>query len=573
MSKLPNLRGLLLAIAIGCAAGQPYFLGKLVNGSDTYYHLHRLWQLDVMVRQGVWFPRWSPDLAYGFGYPVFQFYGPLSYQIAEVFYLLSGHLTTSYWLALALFTVAAAVGAYFWARDILGEWGGLVAAAAYVFTPYLASNILIRGASAEACAFAAMPFVLGATQRIARGQKKFMGIGAMAYAALALSHNATFFLFTPALLAYAAFISIKQIKSFLRIVLMMSWGIALAAFYILPAFAERNLVQLNKLFSDPTLDFHNNFIPLGLMFANPFPFDPQALGYPYPLHIGLTPLLLGLFGLAVFGVSLSGAHRFFKNAAHVDVVPHVLAALLIIVACVFMMAPSAAAVRVWESLPLLRVLQFQRRFLPIVGLFAALIIGLGCTVMWRWLKRARFGLPITAAMLCVLWATVFPLQQTPHTFSRDYAPTGESIMRLEHEYGVIGTTTTGEYLPVAVKKIPPIEISPLLRTNASRLDNSILPADTKIIAEQYEPLRYDVTLQTNSAFVAKFTTFYYAGWQAVLDGVPTNIEPSEPHGFITVRVPAGQHNLQIYFGSTPVRQISEGVSWLALASWPPAYFG
>ncbi len=37
----------------------------------------------------MWWPRWSPDFAFGYGYPFFNIYGPFSHFVAEGL-LLSG---------------------------------------------------------------------------------------------------------------------------------------------------------------------------------------------------------------------------------------------------------------------------------------------------------------------------------------------------------------------------------------------------------------------------------------------------------------------------------------------------
>ena len=62
---------------------QPGFL----QADDLAFHAYRLAALDRAVRAGVPYPRWFPELAFGYGQPVLNFYGPLSYYAGLPFTL------------------------------------------------------------------------------------------------------------------------------------------------------------------------------------------------------------------------------------------------------------------------------------------------------------------------------------------------------------------------------------------------------------------------------------------------------------------------------------------------------
>ena len=132
----PPLWGVLIAIGLALLAGQPYVMGRLVFGTDTFFHAHRLWQTVQLIRDGVLFARWTPDIAYGFGVPLFNAHGPLPYYLAApLVFLTGGQVYLAYLLALIGFLILTSLGAYFWLRDHFGEWGGLVGAALFVFAP------------------------------------------------------------------------------------------------------------------------------------------------------------------------------------------------------------------------------------------------------------------------------------------------------------------------------------------------------------------------------------------------------------------------------------------------------
>jgi len=58
-------------------------------------------------------------------------------------------------------------------------------------------------------------------------------------------------------------------------------------------------------------------------------------------------------------------------------------------------------------------------------------------------------------------------------------------------------------------------------------------------------------------FVARFQTFYFPGWRATLDGEPVDIQIAAPYGLIEVPIPAGEHEMLLCFGETPLRQLAD----------------
>src|SRR5215467_10288873 len=56
----------------------------MLAGHSARKDLVRLVEFDAAFRAADFFPTWSPDLYSGYGWPMFQFYAPLSYYAAEV---------------------------------------------------------------------------------------------------------------------------------------------------------------------------------------------------------------------------------------------------------------------------------------------------------------------------------------------------------------------------------------------------------------------------------------------------------------------------------------------------------
>ena len=143
----PLVIGHLTFIALAVLpAAWPYLGAGLPRTNDALPHLYRALALDRLVRAGRLWPRWSPDLVHGYGYPVFNFFPPLSHYLVVLYHLVGLPLTNAYRAAVLTHFVLAAWFAFLLARDLFGPSGGWVAALAYAYSPYLLYDAHVRGA-------------------------------------------------------------------------------------------------------------------------------------------------------------------------------------------------------------------------------------------------------------------------------------------------------------------------------------------------------------------------------------------------------------------------------------------
>jgi len=113
-TSLGNIRrsaGFAVAVLIGLIAAAPLFHG-IPEGADTLLHLYRLVQLDNLIQNGIFYSRWAPDLVFGFGYPLFNYYAPAAYYLGEFLHIMGlglvGGFLATYILAfigVAVFTL------------------------------------------------------------------------------------------------------------------------------------------------------------------------------------------------------------------------------------------------------------------------------------------------------------------------------------------------------------------------------------------------------------------------------------------------------------------------------------
>ena len=137
----------------------------LPRDTDAELHVFRAAQLGEALRGGAGYVRWAPDLWYGYGYPIFNYYSPLTYYLANLFTLFGLGIVDAVKAVFVLGLFGAAAGMYVLVRSNWGARAGIIAAAAYVLSPYLLFiDPHMRGDLAEFFALALFPWLLWAFQ-------------------------------------------------------------------------------------------------------------------------------------------------------------------------------------------------------------------------------------------------------------------------------------------------------------------------------------------------------------------------------------------------------------------------
>ncbi len=387
---------LLVAIlAVWPVISQPGLLNTR-GGGDSPFLLQRLQQLETALRDGHFPVRWMPDANYGYGYPFFNFYAPLSIYIAAVFRFLGFSFVRSLELAQLSGFMLAAWGMFLLAqRWLKSEWAAFLASVAYTVAPFHLVNIYVRGDSlAEFWAMAWYPWVLMAADSLLHyvGPKFPYGrvaAFALAYAALILSHNISALIFTPFLLFFLLLWGLAQARSsfeaeqarpkrsrrqiWLSILLALLLGLALAAWFFTPALVEKDLAQLGPV-TEGFFHYSNHFRGLELVQSSPL-FDYSVSGG-RAFRLGLVQAIMTLLGM------LALIYAAFRKQLVSPVIA--LFILLSLFVATFMITPLSRFL--WEYLPLLSFTQFPWRFLSVQAFAAALATSaLALLPIRRWL--------------------------------------------------------------------------------------------------------------------------------------------------------------------------------------------
>lgn len=550
---------------------------------DGLNHYYRLVQLDHLLRSGVWYPRWATDLAYGFGYPVFNYYSPLAYYLGALLHALGlsypHALLGVYGLALAL----AVSGAYALAAARWGSVAGLAAAAAYGLAPYFYFNALARGAMPETLGLGLLPWVLWAYARLARqpGASAF-ALAALLNAGLVLTHLLSAVLSVPLIGLVVATEGLRArspglraqgrghgTASFLLLIANYALSLALAAFFLLPAVLELNAVQVGQLTRPGDLDFHNNFLSLPTLLAWPRPYDARLVFQAVPASLNLAALLVAVVGGLAARVQQwrHGARRAGLKAQPTEAATRNADVWLLGLAlAALMLLTLPVSVWLWERVPLLALVQFPWRLVGPASLVLALLAAAGVGQMARagWAAR-RGAVPLLlAGTLAALWLFSLTWSFGP----RSDAPAAAGLAELhayERSSGQLGTTSTGEFLPSGVRALPDphaLDAAYALGRPTARL--SAIPEGVTVTAQSAGATSASADVEAAAPAVLTFDFFDFPGWRARVDGRPAPIIASAPHGLITVAVPAGRHRVEVRLTATPLRTSAGWLSVLAL---------
>lgn len=540
MSRRRHLLLTLLALGVAALpAASPYLFGEgLPRTNDALPHLYRVVALDRLVRAGQLWPRWSPDLVHGYGYPVFNFFPALSHWVVEILHLLGLELLTAFRLAIYLHFWLAAAGAYFLGRACFGSAAGWVAAIAFVYSPYFLYDAHVRGSLPETQALAFFPWFLLALWRSSQGERRWVVIAAGLFAAMFLSHYPLTFqillLTGPWLLALAWRHGWRVLAGPAA---GLALGVLLTAFFWLPALLEIGDTQAATSIGRG-YGFAENFLSLRQMLAWPhLPADPALLNPPVVRALPVAAMLLAGAGLLWSWRAIHGESR-----------RQLTTWLALLLLSLWLVTPSSRLV--WENVPLLAETLYPWRLLGFASLAGAILLALAVELA---LRRGRRPWLLPGAVTAVLLVAAIPWLYPP----REAVVAGPDLAALLHFEApplFIGTTTLGEFLPRWVAELPdtaPLREELLNRGEAERL----LPARGVAFQRLGGPV-WDAVYEIHAGETATLTyrQFYFPGWQAKLDGEPLEVYAGEPHGLVTVTVPPGNHRLQLTFGSTAPRQ-------------------
>lgn len=547
--------GVILIILISIPTILPLFRSEFFQVHDDT-HVVRVRQMSEALTQGQFPVRWVDGLGYGYGYPLFNFYSPLPYYVGSMGVLFGLAPLDGAKLMFAVGLMLSGVTMFMAARRVWGFSGGMLSAVLYVYAPYHAINVYIRGSVGEYWAMAFLPLILMGLHGLAFLPKNkfwYALIGGVGYAGVILSHNITAMLatFLMMLVVVALFIRLilkKDMQALWlvikHIVILLAIGIGLSAFFFLPALAEMKYTKVDKIIGGEA-DIHNHFLFIDQLWDSPWGFAGSAPGRDdgMSFKVGKIHIVLALIGLI-----LSTVHYwpFKKNPDAPNSKMFFLTTSLFALSLISVFMTTSNSSFIWELVPMLSYVQFPWRFLVFI-LICVSVLGGGISNI-KYIFKGDRGITAGAATVAFVLAVI--LINGKYFMPEKYYDLSPRTYN-DRSYIVWHTSRiSDEYMP---KDFPiPVSEEDLIRKKFRESD-AIHIDDVKVQAH-----KVSATVQATSLSKLILYTAYFPGWRVYMDGIKQEVAVSR--GFISINVPQGSHSITAQFEDTPIRTAGNLIS-------------
>lgn len=534
MKKLHNWLWVLLVLLFSYWSVHHLLLpGFFPMHDDT--QVSRVFVMQEALSEGVFPVRVVSGLGYGYGYPIFTFYAPLAYYVGALLQFLVNDALLATKLMMAAGVLLSGVTMYFLAKEFWGRIPALVAALLYVYAPYHAINVYVRGAVAEFWAYVFFPLVfLGLWKTYKEAKFRYAVLTALSLAGVILSHNLSALMALPFVIVTAGLLTwlLLMRKEKTRILLLFAGilpGVLLSAFYWLPAIGEMGYTNVAGQIGGKA-DFRDHFVCLPQLWESSWGYGGSVQGCVDGLSFRLGKLHI-LF--IVSGIILTAL--FFKKNIEKSAV--LATTFVFFILAIFFSLPMSRPL--WEIFSPLAYIQYPWRFLSLAVLFSSFIAGGVLWMLAEWQKKYRhIILPSLAVVSLLVTQMLYWKLFVPQTILQKSSADYVSPESLRFEISKI----SDEYLPEDfMKPLSPDDIP----ESFSVIQGSGSVTD---IAEQSIRRSATVTAEENVSVLATIT--YFPGWVAYINGVEEEYEVT-PEGLV-IHLPEGEHEVAFVFRQTTV---------------------
>ncbi len=533
MKLLKSQWGLLLVFFLCLIPLYPLLHSGLPITHDGQDHVARIANFYQSLMEGVIVPRWAGNLNWGYGHPILMFLYPASSYSTSLIHLLGFGLVDSVKITFGLSFILSGVFMYLWLREYLSNEAAVVGAILYNFAPYRFVDLYVRGAIGEHVAFVFLPLVLFFLLKISRSEnfnRFYFSFASISIAGLLLAHNAISIMFLPFILIYAiylVYINKKRLKELLaQYIGVLALGFGLSSFFLVPAFIEGKYTLRDIVTGSDAL---KRFIDFKDIIYSPW-------GYGVS---GNFSVQLGIFqwiSVLAFPFVLYFLHK-KKNKDWI----FYLITFVYFLGSIFIMLPLSDFV--WRIITTLQKFQFPWRFLSI-SVFTSAVLG----AYLIFILPQRFVKPVVIIFILLTLGISYTYWQ-PKGYLEEPTSFYTGIYK--------GTTDTGESAPIWSVRFMEKQAKAPIEVIKGK-------ANIKQISKSSTNHVYIIT--SDEKVQLKENTLYFPGWRIYVDGVQDSnvqFQDTNNRGLMTFYVPEGKHNVEIKFGDTRLRTLS---NYLSLAS-------
>lgn len=486
---------------------------------DGEFHIVRLMHFDSELNKGQFPVRFSRDMMYGYGSPVFTYFYPQIYYWGSLIHRLVPTYSESLKAVAILASVFGVLFFYEWLRKHFSQFGALIGTMLFIFVPYRFVVTYVTGAHQVLLSLMWVSLLLLSING-SRKQRSWLIVEILAMAGLITSHNVTALIFSPLIFLYIFVLEYdrKKGESWKFPLLGLVWGIALSASFLIPALFESKLVFLGL----------HNAVP----YTDHWPTLSQLLysrwGYGFSNLGGLDGLSfqLGIAQWVVVGLSFI----FLKSNRLVW-----LCSLLFAVSFLMMLPISDS---IWKIIPIIQQIQFPWRIL----ILETVLTGVMAASLAERMPKI--------VMILVVILAVYG--------NRNYLRSWERIRYSDADYvansGLFNGTTdiAGESLPRWVESKVYSTPKTLISDNKAIIDSEMLGGN---IDAEMVSLGVDTTIELNR--------YYFPSRRVMVDGITIETRPSKA-GTIEFPLTKGKHLISVRLIRTPIEMTADFISIISL---------
>ena len=473
--------------------------------------------------------RWVPDMGYGNGYPLFNYYSALPYYIGAILSYGIGLVNS----AKALFFIPLLLGGvsmFLLGNRLFGKEAGFLAGMLYLFAPYRALDAYVRGAIAESFALAIIPLVFYFLLKILDKPGRLnVTLGSVSLACFLLSHNIMTMFFMPFVALWALiFLYLSKWKNWKPLLTSVILGVGLSAFFLIPVFLEKDLVQTETLTQGGS-DFRTHFVGVGQLFLD------RTWGYGGS-QFGPEDSISFQVGWPMWWLVILAIPALFINfKKDLKITSAVIFLLIMFGISIFMQHNKSAFI--WEAVSPLHYAQFPWRLLSL-SIFAGSL--LGGFAFYYFQPRLKIFAVIALALLTVWLNVNFFLPREFYSWINDTNKIQDPLWEIQQKASIL------DYLPKTAQE------------PQGRAPDNIILISGNAEGSNYNPRSnsFSVNINAIEKSYVQIPILDFPNWEVYVNGEKYEHDNKGPLGRISLYLEPGNYEVKGYFKDTPIRTIA-----------------
>ncbi len=520
----------------------------------------RLFLFDEALKAGQFPVRWVDELGFGFGYPLFIFYPPLVYALGDTFHLFGFSFIESIKMVFFLSIFLSGISMYILTKNLFGRLAGLVGVAFYIFVPYRALDVYVRGALAESFAFVWPPLIIWSILSLSKKPKTSSSLTlGLSICALMLTHN---LILLPFILIFSGLYLylIAESKNKKRFITFSLVGFIVAAFlsafFWLPALLEKKYTIVDELLIVNLADYSKHFVYPTQLWDWTWGFGGSSPGLADGISFKIGKLHI-LVTAASFIIALA---TYIKHKASVKIqIKNSKIILIYFGLFIFSTVMTTHySSTIWKVVEPLAYLQFPWRFLTFTALFSSILAA-------GFVHQLKLPiLKISTATILILAVIVPNFKLFAPQHYRESATDANMTSKESINWEV--SQSSFEYSPKGVELV-----KNKLGANSINIKKSEVPigklnvtsgiAQINILEDKPQSVKFSVNVKEDAQITANI--FDFPSWELTINGNKSEYTSNNKFKLISFNLEKGSYTGSLQFQNTPLRNIANTISTIS----------